>query len=82
MAIAPPRFSCTKTSAMLPAKIVIGHDPAIPARRRNANSAPMDDEGARAHARFQITNSTLHVWYTGIRPYISDRGAINRGPIA
>ena len=38
--------------------------------------------GANAQATVNAANMKLHEWYSGDLPYISDNGAITKGPAA
>lgn len=77
-AIAAPRFSLAMISASDPAPRASGQHPASPASSRNT-IRPFK-LGANAHATVNITNKTLKMLYKCSRPYISDRGAITKGP--
>lgn len=78
--IAVPLLSTGITSAIVPLPQVIVATPATPARNRKVINIPIFV--ATAEAIVKMRNSTLHVWYTGIRPYISLSGASNKGPNA
>ena len=77
-AMARPRRSCGIISAMDPAPRVIGHDAAMPEKKRNAMRPPRF--GASAHAILKIKKMKLQTLYTITRPYSSDKGAMSKGP--
>src|SRR5690242_277050 len=78
MAMAPARCCGGNMSAIVPPPSVRGEAPAHPARSRKAMSMPMELE--RAQAMLKTMNKTLQILYRGMRPYISDMGAMTRGP--
>jgi hypothetical protein len=62
------------TSAMVPPPRVKGAAPTQPARNRNTISILR--LLLTAQHIVNMKNKTLHAWYSGSRPYISDIGAI------
>jgi hypothetical protein len=77
-AIMPARFSLGTMSATVPEPMVNGHTPATPANSRKTISCGR--LCATAQAMVKMRKRMLQVWYRGTRPYISDRGAITKGP--
>jgi hypothetical protein len=58
----------------------MGVDPKQPAKKRN--TIRESREGAKAHATVKMTKPTFEILYSQYLPYISDKGAKIKGPIA
>ena len=78
--ITMPLSSCLQQSAIVPDPIVMGHDPASPARKRMTMIIGM--LVLTPQAIVQTRKKNVHTLYTMTRPYSSDIGAITSGPRA
>lgn len=78
MDVARPRSSTINISAMTPAPSVRQPEPPMPAKKRNTIMDPRFLD--RAHPIHQTVKKALAEVRTMRRPYISDRGAKNKGP--
>ena len=77
--MALPRWWMGITSAIVPPPIARAADPAEPAIKRKTISAGRF--GATAQAIVKQRKTKLEVWYTGNRPWSSERGLQIRGPM-
>jgi hypothetical protein len=78
--MADPRFSFGNMSPIEDSPSVTGVDPAQPAKNRSTISILREE--LTAQAIVNMRNVAHEIMYTHRRPYISDVGAITRGPTA